>query len=49
MIPGWGASGVSYFPIYDKLRNEFEITVIDVLGFGCSGRPELQDFTVKGV
>jgi len=49
LIPGYAASGVCYFSLFAKLREEFEVTLFDVLGFGCSGRPEVQDFTVDGL
>ena len=49
LVPGYGASAVSYFPVFQKLREEFEITCIDVLGFGCSGRPDFNLVTVDQV
>ena len=37
------------FPMFQKLRQYFEITAIDVLGFGCSGIPYFELLTVDGV
>ena len=37
---GWGASSASYFALFKELSNFFEVTTIDQLGFGCSGRPD---------
>lgn len=39
-IPGYGASGASYFELFKELHKHFEIHIPDLLGFGSSGRPE---------
>ena len=49
VIVGYAGSGVSFFPMFQGLREEYEITAVDVLGFGCSGRPAFKSHTVEGV
>jgi pimeloyl-ACP methyl ester carboxylesterase len=39
-LGGWGAPTASYFVLFKELSNHFEVTAIDMLGMGCSGRPE---------
>ena len=48
-MAGYGGSAVCFFAMVDKLREEFEITMVDVLGFGCSGRPDYSVFTIDKV
>ena len=48
-MSGYAATAVCLFPMIDKLREEFEVTLIDVLGFGCSGRPRYSAFTHEEV
>lgn len=49
IIVGYAGTGVSFFPMFEGLREEFEITTVDILGFGCSGRPTFRANTVAGV
>lgn len=39
MLHGYGSSGLSFYKLIGDLRNYFNITLIDFLGMGCSGRP----------
>ena len=40
-IPGYAAGAAAYFNIFKGLLEVYdEIVTIDVLGFGCSGRPK---------
>lgn len=39
MLHGYGSSGVLFYKMVADLRKHFNITLIDFLGMGCSGRP----------
>jgi len=41
LIPGFAGASSSYFAMFKPLSEHFEITAFDMLGFACSGRPEL--------
>ena len=49
VISGYCGSAICMFPMFQKLSEYFEITTIDVLGFGCSGRPDFNMHTIDGV
>lgn len=47
-IPGYAAGAAAYFNIFKGLLEIYdEIVTIDVLGFGCSGRPDFYAFDTK--
>ena len=48
-IPGFGASGSSYCFIWKEMSYFFDITTVDLLGFGCSGRPKFMAFELEQV
>ena len=39
MLHGYGGSGGLYYKMVAGLRAYFNVTMIDFLGMGCSGRP----------
>lgn len=39
MLHGYGSSGVLFYKMVGDLKAYFNITIIDFLGMGCSGRP----------
>ena len=39
LIHGFAGSGVLFYKLVSQLRHYFNITTIDLLGMGCSGRP----------
>lgn len=39
MFHGYGSSGVLFYRMVADLKAHFNITLIDFLGMGCSGRP----------
>jgi pimeloyl-ACP methyl ester carboxylesterase len=45
-LGGWGAPTASYFSLFKDLSEHFEITAVDMLGMGCSGRPNYYAFDV---
>lgn len=40
LIHGFASSGTLFYKLVADLRKFFKITMIDLLGMGCSGRPE---------
>ena len=49
LIAGYASTAVSLFPLFNELSYEYELTGIDVLGFGCSGRPDFTTDTIEKV
>ena len=44
-LPGYAAPVGAYFSIFNSLQKAFdEVTYVDFLGMGCSGRPTFQAF-----
>ena len=39
MLHGFAGSGVMFYRLVSQLRDKFNITTLDILGMGCSGRP----------
>lgn len=44
-LPGWAAGSSLYCPIFKEMSRHFEITCIDILGMGASGRPGYNAYT----
>ena len=42
MFHGYGSSGMLFYKMIADLKAYFNITIIDFLGMGCSGRPTFQ-------
>jgi pimeloyl-ACP methyl ester carboxylesterase len=47
MIHGFGGAGAFYCRMLSYLRNYFHCYTVDLLGLGCSSRPEFTQFDVK--
>ena len=39
MLHGFAGSGIMFYKLIGQLQQYFQITTIDLLGMGCSGRP----------
>ena len=46
-IPGFGASASAYCFLWKELSCYFDITTVDMMGFGCSGRPRYKAFELE--
>lgn len=44
---GWAAPSSAYAMIFKELQKHFEVTTIDMLGMGCSGRPDYYAKTIE--
>ena len=42
MIHGYGLCGSGYYSMIKHLKRYFRVTSIDLLGMGCSGRPNFE-------
>jgi len=40
IIHGYGSGGAMYFRLIKELAPYFHLFIVDLLGMGCSGRPE---------
>ena len=46
MVHGFGGAGAFFCRMINYLRNYFQIYTVDLLGLGCSSRPEYTAFEV---
>ena len=49
IVHGYAGCSAAYFTLFNELSKHFELTCIDLLGFGCSGRPNFTAQTVDDV
>ena len=40
LIHGFGGSGMIFFRLFKRLKERYHVILIDLLGMGCSSRPE---------
>lgn len=49
LLHGYLGSGLTYYPIFKDLQKDFHVYAIDLLGMGCSSRPDFLGKSIKSL